>query len=380
MKYNLLYIIPLALALTACGGKKEDTAPRGPEPVSVAEVVTDSVVLHKTYPGWVDALVATPVVARVNGVITSIDYAPGAFVQKGQLLFTIESTKYRDAVEQAAAQLASAKSQYEYAKDHYAALQQAAKADAVSQMEVLQGKSAMEQAQASIRNCEAALQIARTNLSYCTVRAPHKGNVAVATPALSEYVNGEASPVQLTKIYDNSVLNAKFNIEDEQYLKMLAGRKSLYGVDLTRVPINFEGVPRGTFHGDLSYQAPAIDKETGTLRLQCTVQNPEGILKEGMYASIDLPYGDDPHAMLVRDDALGADQLGKYLYVVNDSNRVVYTPVKVGEIVRDSMRVVTSGVKPGQKYVTKALLKVRDGMEVKPIMGDPARPGKTERK
>lgn len=368
MKISSYFLIPLAAAVAACGSEKTEEKPRGPEPVSVAVVITDSVVLHKTYPGWVDALVKTPVMARVNGLITSIDFQPGAMVQKGQLLYTIESTKYRDAVEQAASQLASAQSQYEYAKSHYAALQQAAKADAVSQMEVLQGKSAVEQAQASIRNCQAALQIAKTNLSYCSIRAPHKGNIEVSTPALSEYVNGEAQPVQLTMIYDNSVLNAKFNIEDSQYLEMLSGHKTLYGVDLRHVPINFEGIPKGSFFGDLSYQAPAIDKETGTLLLQCMLKNPDGVLKAGMYASIDLPYANEPEAMLVRDDALGADQLGKYLYVVNDSNRVVYTPVKVGELVRDSMRVVTSGLKPGQKYVTKALLKVRNGMEVKPVL------------
>lgn len=364
-KYFLLFIAPLCLV--SCHKKEKPMEEETPV-IDVAVVQSDLVTLTKTYPGWVDARDATDVVARVNGYITSVDFNGGEMVRKGQRLYTIESTKYRDAVEQAAAQLESAKSQYAYAKEHYAALQKAAQSDAVSQMEVLQGKSAMEQAKAAIRNSEAALETAKTNLSYCTIRAMQNGHIAATNSGVGVYVNGEAAPVQLTKIYDNSLLHAKFNIEDEQYLRMLAGRKEFAGVDLTHVPIHFEDINPDQFFGNLAYQAPVVDKETGTLRLECEVRNPDNILKDGMYCNIVLPYRIDPKAVLVRDASLGTDQLGKYLYVVNDSNRVVYTPVKVGDIVRDSMRIITSGVTPGQKYVTKAMLKVRNGMTVKPKM------------
>lgn len=365
----LKYLVPTLsfCLLTACH-KEEKKETQMPEmPIDVALVETDSVVLSKTYPGWVDARDATAVVARVNGYITSVDYDGGQIVEKGKVLYTIEDTQYRDAVEQAAAQLESAKSQYAYAKDHYAALQKAAQSDAVSQMEVLQGKSAMEQAHAAIRNAQAALETAKTKLSYCTIRATHKGHIAATNSGVGVYVNGEASPFQLSKIYDNSLLHAKFNIEDEQYLRMLAGRKEFAGVDLTHVPIHFQELI-DVFYGDLAYQAPVIDRETGTLRLECEVLNPDDILKDGMYCTIKLPYAIDPNAMLVKDASLGTDQLGRYLYVVNDSNKVVYTPVKVGDIVRDSMRIITSGVQPGQKYVTKALMKVHNGMTIKPVV------------
>ena len=78
--------------------------------------------------------------------------------------------------------------------------------------------------------------------------------------------------------------------------------------------------------------------------------------------------------MLIKDAAIGTDQLGKYVYVVNDSDKVVYTPITVGDVYRDSMRIVNSGLSPDSRYVTRALLKVRDGMKVKPQM-----PGETAR-
>ena len=80
-----------------------------------------------------------------------------------------------------------------------------------------------------------------------------------------------------------------------------------------------------------------------------------------------LPYAVDPKAILIKDASIGTDQKGKYVYVVNDDNKVVYTPIEVGELIDDTMRIVTEGLTPDSRYVTKALLKVRDGMTVKPI-------------
>ena len=89
-----------------------------------------------------------------------------------------------------------------------------------------------------------------------------------------------------------------------------------------------------------------------------------------MYATVSLPYGFEPNAILIKDASIGTDQLGKYIYTVNDSNKVVYTPIEVGETVNDTLRIVTKGITADTKYVTKALLKVRDGQTVDPRMTD----------
>jgi multidrug efflux pump subunit AcrA (membrane-fusion protein) len=101
--------------------------------------------------------------------------------------------------------------------------------------------------------------------------------------------------------------------------------------------------------------------------LKGKVKNIDNELKDGMYVTVSLPYGKMPKAILVKDASIGTDQLGNYLYLVNDSNKVVYAPIEVGEIFRDSLRVVTKGVKAGDRYVTKALLTVRAGETVKPV-------------
>ena len=86
-----------------------------------------------------------------------------------------------------------------------------------------------------------------------------------------------------------------------------------------------------------------------------------------MYVTVELPVTDEPHAVLISDAAIGSDQLGSYIYLLNDSDRVVYTTIETGQLVDDSLRIVTKGINPDDRYVTKALLKVRDGMKVEPV-------------
>lgn len=370
MKAHTLVLASSLLIATACNSRHNSASDSSSAmPVDVASAVTDSVVLHKTYPGYIEAATKVDVVARVNGTLERIHYAGGDYVKKGQLLFTIEDTRYRDAATQAQAQLSNAKSALAYAKSHYEAVKKALESDAVSQMEVIQAESALHQAEASVTNSQAALQTANTNLGYCRITAPISGYITASIPGAGAYVGGEGAPMTMATVYDDAKVNATFYIEDEQYIRIVdneAGPGAMR-IDLTCVPLNFSETLPHTYTGSLAYVDPTLEKSTGTMKLQCTVENPYNELKNGMYVTVDLPYAVEPRAILVRDASIGTDQLGRYLYVVNDSNRVVYTPVSVGELVADSMRIVTKGILPGQRYVTKALLKVRNGMEIRPI-------------
>lgn len=334
--------------------------------VNVTTPVIDSIVLYKTYPGIISASSSVVVVGKVNGELLTQNYESGSFVNKGQVLFTIESSTYRDAVKQASASLATAKSELEYAASNYAALKEALESDAVSQIEVIQAKSEMEQAEAAVKNAEAALSHANTRLSYCTIKAPLSGYATSAIPKLGEYISGEDSPVEFCTIYNNTEMTAEFNIEDSQYQKM-AGINDKYTKALYQnIPIKFTNSLPHSYSANLVYESPSIDSSTGTLLLKGKIKNIDNELRDGMYVTVDLPYGVNPRAILVKDASIGTDQLGKYVYVVNDSDRVVYTPIKVGDLYQDSLRVVNEGLKPEDRYVTEALLSVRNGMKVNP--------------
>ena len=363
---SLIFMTAVAMIMSSCH-KKSSADGDAELPVAVAMPEVDTVTLTKSYPGYLQAQAVVQLVARVNGYLRTKDYASGQFVNKGQVLFTIEDTQYRDALAQAEAQLATARSTYEYNKNNYEAMKKALESDAVARISVIQAESEMKNSLAAIHNAEAAVQSARTNLGYCTVRAPFNGHVTASGPDPGAYLAGAGSPVTLATIYDDSQMGAVFNIEDTQFMRMMDHKGDGHELDYARIPVTFEDTLPHRYTAKLSYISPEIDKSTGTLLLKAELDNSYGELKDGMYANITLPYAIVPDAILVKDASISTDQAGKYVYVVNDSNKVVYTPIKTGELVRDSMRIVTSGLTPQSRYVTQALLKVRDGMEVKPI-------------
>ena len=192
MKNEMYIILTLIPLLAGCGDKKE--AARGAMPVpeiSVASPVVKDITLTKEYPGYLSSEKTVDLVARVNGTLQTIAYAPGSRVRKGQVLFVIEPTIYQDNVEQAEAELNTSRANLEYAQNNYARMLEAVKSDAVSQIQVLQSKSNVATSQAAVSNAEAALNTARTNLGYCTVRAPFDGTVSRNQVDVGSYVGGE---------------------------------------------------------------------------------------------------------------------------------------------------------------------------------------------
>lgn len=370
---NIASVLAAGMALTAllgsCSHKEKSAADEGSAmKVDVATPITDSVTLHATYPAYLQSNSTVDVVGRVNGKILSVNFSTGDLVKKGQVLYTIESTTYRDAVQQAEAQLQTARSSYEYAAQHYAALKKALESDAVSQMEVAQGESTMRQAQASISSAEAALRTARNSLSYCTVTAPVTGHITGTLLNAGAYCGGEGAPVKLATIYEDDVLNVIFSIEDSRFINMLNDSVHELVMDYRHIPVTFSDQLPHSYTADMSAFAPDIQRSTGTMTVEAKIKNTWGELRDGMYATVSLPYSFRQKALLIKDASIGTDQLGKYVYLVNDSDKVVYTPIKIGELVNDSLRIVTDGLTPDSRYVTRALLKVRDGMKVQPVI------------
>lgn len=366
--FSTSIILSAILLLPSCDNHGrhniDDTEPT----VDVALPVTDSITLTSSYPGYLTAKAKVDVVGRVSGQLLSKNFTNGQFVEKGSVLYRIEDSKYRDAVQQARAALATAQSSRDYAQSHYNAVKKALESDAVSKMEVIQAESDLRQAEASIKNAQAALETASINLGYCTVIAPISGYVTSSSYDPGSYINGEGSPVVLTTLYDNSTLTAQFSIEDERLIEILRNGDYRNMPELKHVELSFSDTIGHKYYGDLSYVAPMVDTSTGTVALQCKIENTYNELRPGMFVKVNLPYQNLEKAILVRDASLSTDQLGKYLYVVNDSDRIVYTPVSVGPLCHDSMRVVLSGIRADSRYVTKALLKVRNGMQVKPVI------------
>ena len=368
---KLMYILLVLPLLTGCGNKKEATGRTMPIPeISVAKPIIKDIVLTQDYPGYLTAEQTVDLVARVNGTLQATSFSPGSKVKKGQLLFIIEPTIYKDNVTQAEAALKTAQAQLTYARNNYTRMREALKSDAVSRIQVLQAESAVAEETAAVSNAEAALNTARTNLGYCYIRAPFDGTVSRNTVDIGSYISAAIQPVTLATLYKDNKMYTYFNVADNQWLAMLMSNNLRTGVnnEMSQLPKNVT-VKLGkdgsqTYPGTLDYLSPNVDINTGTLTIRANLENPDGLLKSGLYVSITLPYGEQKQALLVNSASIGTDQLGRYLYVVNDSDIVNYRHVTVGQLIEDTLQQITSGLSPQERYVTKALMKVRDGMKI----------------
>lgn len=332
--------------------------------ISVAKPIVKDITLTKDYPGYLATEKTVDLVGRVNGTLQSANFVPGSRVKKGQLLFVIEPTLYKDNVVQAEAALKTAQAQLEYAQNNYSRMKEALKSDAVSKIQVLQSESSVTEGIASVNNAEAALNTARTNLSYCYIRAPFDGTVSKTIMDVGSYISGAVQPVTVATIYKDDRMYAYFNVTDNQWVTMLMGNGKKDDLP-QKITVRLGKDGQENYPATLDYLSPNVDLTTGTLNVRANFDNPKGLLKSGLYVSITLPYSEAKQAFLVYESSIGTDQLGKYLYVVNDSDIVHYRHISIGQLIGDTLRQITSGISPEDRYVTKALMKVREGMKIK---------------
>ncbi len=366
MKKEIFFTTILAaLILTGCDKKQNTAEGNAALPVEVATPIVKDVTLTREYPGYLEADATVSIVGRASGTLLKQSYTPGDRVKKGDILFIIEPTLYENAVAQAEAALNTAEATLEYAQSNYERMQQAFASDAVSQIELLQAQSNVKSSTAQVSNAKAALNTARTNLGYCYVKAPVDGIVGIESYSVGTYIPGAASPVELCKMYKDNKMYAHFDITDNQWINKQKRSNEVGKEEYITFTLGNERYY--SWKAKMDYLSPDINLSTGTLRVRAELDNSNLFLKPGSYISVVLPYEKIENAILVRDASIGTDQLGKYLYVVNDSNRVEYRSIATGNLVGDTLRLVTSGLSADERYITKALLKVRNGMPVTPV-------------
>ncbi|MBE6302332.1 MAG: efflux RND transporter periplasmic adaptor subunit [Bacteroidales bacterium] len=361
---RIIFAITLTTIIGSCSEKKENIAATS-LPIEVAHPVIQEVTLTREYPGYLDADATVAIVGRVNGTLEGSYYTAGQRVKKDNILFIIEPTLYKDAVKQAEAALQTAKANLEYAENNYERMKIAIKRNAVSQIELLQAQTNVETGKAAVSNAEAQLSTAKTNLGYCYIKAPHDGLMSLSTLSTGSYIAGAVSPVTLATLYKDDIMYAYFDITDNEWLQRQKRGKVEQDDYIT---FNLGGDNYFRRKAKMDYLSPNVELSTGTLRVRAELKNNDGFLKAGSYISVILPYKKVEDGILIKDASIGTDQLGKFIYIVNNSDIAEYRHIETGDVVNDSMRLVTSGLKKDERYVTKGLMKVRNGMKVTPIM------------
>jgi RND family efflux transporter MFP subunit len=361
---------PLALAalflLTAC--EQNTFVPPPPPKVEVAAPVQKSITRYLDATGNTAAIKNVDLVARVQGFLQSIDYQDGTFVKEGTTLFTIEPETYKLKLEQAQAAETGAQASLKQAEADFRRQSDLVQRQAVAQATLDNSTSARDNAQANLQQAQVNTRIAALNFSYTNVTAPFDGVVSAHLVSIGNLV-GSGSPTQLATIVQLDPIYVNFNVNEQDVLRIRedARRRGMTTNELRQLPIEV-GLQTDTgfpHKGKLDYVSPSLNQSTGTLPVRGILPNPDRVLLPGFFVRIRVPYDEQNSALLVPDAALGSDQAGRYVLVVNSDNVVEQRKVQTGPL-EGELRVIESGLKGDDKVVVAGLLRAIPGQKVDP--------------
>ncbi len=346
------------LATAAC--HKDAPQMQAPQ-VTVAPAIERVVTDWDDFTGHFEAVNSVEVRPRVGGFIERVAFTEGATVHQGDVLFVIDRRPYQAEVARAEAVLAQARTRKELADMEAERAQKLVSTQAISREELDSRTSSRAERDAAIRAAEAALQVARLNLDWTVVRAPISGRVGRAEITAGNVVQGGAgSPTLLTTIVSLDPIYVYFDTDEQAYLKYAGALGGAKGREVQVGLANESGYPH---EGRLNFIDNRVDGTAGTIRARAVLSNPNQIFTPGLFARVRL-LGTDRHtATLVQDQAVGTDQDRKFVLVLKSDNTVEYRPITTGRVF-DGLRIVDSGLKPGERIVINGMMRVRPGMKV----------------
>lgn len=357
-----LGVAGLALGLGACKPAAGD-APQQPAapPVLAAAVIERPIDETQEFSGRLEAIDRVDIRARVGGFITSVNFKPGTVVKKGEVLFVIDTRPFQAEAKRTEAEALSIRARADLARVELARAERLIAERAIAQRELDQNAANLRQLDADARAAQAAFEAARLNLSYTSVTAPIAGRVSKAEITVGNLVDTSAI---LTTIVSSKPIYASFDGDEATYLRV--ARAAQGGVPvMVRVGLaNETGFPH---QGRLEFIDNRLDAATGSVRMRAIFANDDNLLVPGLFARVQLagdPAAKKPAALIV-DQAISTDQDRKFVYVVKPDKTVAYRAIVPGPLV-DGLRVVRSGLKPGEQIVVNGLQRVRPGAPVAP--------------
>jgi RND family efflux transporter MFP subunit len=368
MKVAVAGAFPLILLALGCSNQPPAAPP--PQAVTVAEVPERKITEWDEFTGRLEAVDAVEIRPRVSGYIRRIAFNEGNGVKRGQVLFEIDPRPYQADLARAEAELERASSAAALAASEVERAGRLVHVQAISREEYDTRTSAEAQGDAVVRAAEAAVATARLNLEWTKVRSPITGRVSRAEVTPGNLVHaGPPDATLLTTVVSVDPIYAYFEGDEQTYLKYaaLARNGSRPNSSDSRTPVylglaNEEGFPH---RGYVDFIDNRLNPEAGTIRVRAVFSNKEHRFTPGLFARIRLVGSGSYSATLVLDRAIGTDQDKKFVLVLKPDSTVDYRSVKLGRLV-DGLRVVDSGLKPGEQIVINGLQRVRPGMKVAP--------------
>jgi membrane fusion protein, multidrug efflux system len=363
----LLGLALIFAGLAACNKKPEANFERPPAPVTVARAVARDVPVYIDAVGKTVAREVVSVQPQVSGRITQIHFTDGANVKIGDLLFTIDPRPYQAQLNQAEANVAQAEAALSLAKVNFARVEKVSDPRAVSRQDFDARKSAVESAEATLKQNRAAVENARLNLEYCTIRSPINGRAGQRAVDVGNVVsanNGSLLVIQrLDPIY------ADFTVTESE----LSGVQRNMAKQALKVEVRLPDDGTEPREGKLTFLDNSVQEGSGTVKLRATLNNNDRSFWPGRFVKVRLILQTQRDAVLVPADAPQLSAKGPFVYVVKPDSSAELRPVKVGQRQEDLI-VIKDGLKADERVVVSGQLGVTPGGKVRVLQPtDPAK-------
>jgi multidrug efflux system membrane fusion protein len=360
LRRTMFPVLPLlALAvLVACGSSKDNA--KGQQlhdaavPVTVAAAFRKDVPIQVKAIGNVEPYNTVSVKSMVAGEITKVGFSEGQDVKKGDMIFVIDPRPYEAALAQAEGNLAKDRANTANAKaeaTRWAALYKEGVASREQHDQIATQAQAMQE---TVTADEAAVQNAKVNLTYCTIKSPIDGRTGNLMVKIGNVV--KANDVPLVTINQVLPIYVTFSVS-QQFLP------DIKRADRDRklvVAAKVQGEAQSS--GVLTFIDNSVDPQTGMIKLKGTFSNGDRRLWPGQFADVSLTLGVDRNAVLVPSAAVQTGQDGQFVFVIKN-NKADMKRVIIGRIV-GSDTVIQSGVDVGDQVVTDGQLRLTPGAKV----------------
>jgi RND family efflux transporter MFP subunit len=372
----LLFLVS-SVGLTGCQEDKKAAAPPPPPDVAVAEVVQQDVPVYKEWVASMDGMVNATILAQVQGYLVRQNYKEGDFVRKGTLLFEIDARPFQAALDEAMAALSKQQAVLQNAQAYLNRILPLAAANAVSQKDRDDALARVQAGEAQVLQSRAAVRKAELDVSFTRITSPIDGVAGAASAQMGDLVGTPQARV-LTTVSTLDPIKVYVPLSEREYLQTVGQSREdrqKAGSQASFELILGDGSTwphKGTF----AFADRQVDSQTGTIQVAITFDNPDNILRPGLYAKVRALVGTEPNAILVPQRAVGELQGNYQVAVVAADNTVSIRGVQVGERF-GKLWVIRQGLQPGDRVVAEGTQKVGNGVTVNPTPFAPEAPPAT---
>lgn len=358
----------MLLLVSSCERKNEYVAPP-PPPVTITQPVQKSVTEFADFNGLIAAFEFVEIRARVEGFLQSILFQPGVRVKKGDLLMIIEPKPFQAKLDEARAELVKRQAELKQADATLQRKELALKANAVSEVEVIQARADRDVAKANIQAAQAAIETAQINLSYTRIHAPVNGRIGRNLVDQGNLV-GAGERTLLTTIVQDDPIYAYFTVNERDFLyyrQHSSWAGSPTGAKAkAKIYLGLSNQKDYPFEGTVDFVDNRLDASTGTIQVRGVFANPDQKIWSGLFARVRVPVGVIHDALLVPDAAVGVDQRGEYLLLLGPDNIVRHRQITIGPL-DGELRVVEQGLSADDRVIVEGLQRARPGLAVTPM-------------